>query len=294
MAVLGKLGAAYVSNPDAPLTTFSQIALYPDKNHKKYTAPWDSRFWAEGETFLIERQTNGAGDWHDITSLCVFDYLRGRVSLASGGNHADKVRGSGKRTSVVKLAELLSVSLSMTKDKVESTNFDSGLNKEFLPAHKSWTAAVKRLFDANRAAWLIYASTIDTPIMFVLFTRDGIFKDNIAGLGHLDGFTADFDVKALKEEDLTISGTGGFYYETNAETTLRTELEAGASDTTVACVDNAKFPDAGTLFIEDEQIDYTSKSGTTPACTFAGCTRGAHDTTKALHAVGESIMVSTV
>ena len=47
----------------------------------------------------------------------------------------------------------------------------------------------------------------------------------------------------------------------------------------------AQFPTSGTIFIENEQITYTGKSGNN----LTGCTRGANSTTAATHADGTNV-----
>lgn len=297
MAILGALGALYMSNPVTALTTFSTVNLLPNSTHKVWTAPYGSRFWSRYElnktlvTFLIEKEVHGTGgSWVDITSLCTFDYLNGRITLAASLNSDDLVRASGKRIPVVKLAELLSVSLTPQKDKAEVTNFDSlDMWAEFLPSTRSWVAKAKRWYDINRVAWKLYKDLTETPLMFVMFTTEGTGKENIAGSCFIDGYDPNFDVKAAADEDLSMVGTGGLIYQTNAETTLRTQLAGAGSETTVDCVDNALFASVGIITVEAEQIAYTGKTGTSPTCSFTGCTRGFHSTTKAAHTVGERI-----
>jgi hypothetical protein len=64
---------------------------------------------------------------------------------------------------------------------------------------------------------------------------------------------------------------------------LTTQLESGGSEVTVYVDDNSNFPDTGAFFVEDEEIAYTGKSGST---SFTGCTRGSNSTSKVQHTVG--------
>jgi len=66
---------------------------------------------------------------------------------------------------------------------------------------------------------------------------------------------------------------------------LATQLEAGASETTVDVDSGADFPTSGAFFVEDEEITYTGKTGNQ----FTGCTRGANGTSKVLHATGVKV-----
>jgi len=77
----------------------------------------------------------------------------------------------------------------------------------------------------------------------------------------------------------TFGGHAG-YYEKRELTTLNEGGTLSNSDTTITLTSAAQFPTSGTIFIENEQITYTGKSGNN----LTGCTRGANSTTAATHA----------
>lgn len=82
----------------------------------------------------------------------------------------------------------------------------------------------------------------------------------------------------------TFGGHAG-YYEKRELTTLNEGGTLSNSDTTITLTSAAQFPTSGTIFIENEQITYTGKSGNN----LTGCTRGANSTTAATHADGTNV-----
>jgi hypothetical protein len=64
---------------------------------------------------------------------------------------------------------------------------------------------------------------------------------------------------------------------------LTTELANAGSETTVDVASGTDFPTSGAIFVEDEEITYTGKTGNQ----FTGCTRGANGTSKVLHTVAK-------
>lgn len=74
------------------------------------------------------------------------------------------------------------------------------------------------------------------------------------------------------------------YIQTNSPMcALTTQLETSGSETTVHVDDNTAFPPKGTIFIEDEEVNYTGKGIGND--TFTGCTRGYNGTSKVQHIV---------
>ena len=71
----------------------------------------------------------------------------------------------------------------------------------------------------------------------------------------------------------------GFFSETSSVNTTVTGGTLSSSNTTVTVTSTTGFSTTGTISIEDEEITYTGKTGTT----FTGCTRGANGTTAATH-----------
>jgi hypothetical protein len=67
--------------------------------------------------------------------------------------------------------------------------------------------------------------------------------------------------------------------------TLTTALIYGGTDTEVSVSSTAGYASSGSIYIESEQITYTSKTATK----FEGCVRGAGSTVKAAHAVGTTV-----
>jgi hypothetical protein len=64
---------------------------------------------------------------------------------------------------------------------------------------------------------------------------------------------------------------------------LTTELANGGSETTVDVASGTDFPTSGAIFVEDEEITYTGKTGNQ----LTGCTRAANGTSAVLHTVAK-------
>jgi len=78
----------------------------------------------------------------------------------------------------------------------------------------------------------------------------------------------------------------GFSYVSGSSAAV-TELTAAIDDTvlTIPVVSTALFPSQGTLYIDDEQIEYTDTEDTA----FTGCTRGVNVTLPAPHSSGATV-----
>ena len=163
-ALTGAVAAVYVSDPAAPLTTFTTINLVDQGDHKSWAAAFNYRYWKTGEVFLIEKQIHGSGGWSDITSLCTFDYLRGMITLAGALNADDLVRASGKRVPARKLDEQLGYSLKPKKDKIEVTSIDSAMWKEFLQGHKEWQVTAKK-HHVQEQTWRLYTESSHSRLL---------------------------------------------------------------------------------------------------------------------------------
>jgi hypothetical protein len=72
----------------------------------------------------------------------------------------------------------------------------------------------------------------------------------------------------------------GFLQETTSADSTVASGTLSSSNTTITVVSATAFSATGTIKIEDEEITYTGKTGTT----FTGCTRGVNGTTAATHA----------
>ena len=77
------------------------------------------------------------------------------------------------------------------------------------------------------------------------------------------------------------------YFEVRERTTLNEGGTMSATDTTITLTNASVFPPSGKIIIENEQINYTGKSGND----LTGCTRGVYDTTAATHVDGSPVFV---
>jgi predicted secreted protein len=116
--------------------------------------------------------------------------------------------------SVAPIAEWTKISIKMGKDKVEVTNSDSGMSKEFLQAHKEWsysidcnlrlddTAGQKALLDSwmadDDADAIIDDLTITTKSGGIVFSGSCFVTD----------FPVDLTLKGEQKVTITLQGTG--------------------------------------------------------------------------------------
>jgi len=113
-------------------------------------------------------------------------------------------------------------------------------------------------------------------------TDNNLF-DDITGAESASG-DAEYRAMMIKNTHASLTlGSPKVWMDSNSpQTALTVELAAGGSEVSVTVSSTTGFPASGAIFVEDEEITYTS----TDATNFLGASRGANGTTKALHSVG--------
>jgi hypothetical protein len=127
--------------------------------------------------------------------------------------------------------------------------------------------------NSNEVGILYMAFSAIPDVFFEEYdTTNNIFKFEYTGLPY--AITEVFEDSNLLTQQSSL--------EFMQSTTLITALTVNGSETEVVVNSTSSFGDSGSIYIDDEQIDYTSKTATQ----FEGCTRGAGSTIKLSHTSG--------
>lgn len=121
----------------------------------------------------------------------------------------------------------------------------------------------------------IAASAISDSLFTEYDTINNIFKFEYTGLPYTI-------TEVFEDVDLLTPQTSVEFLKS---TVLTTQLIVSGTETVVSVNSTTGFAASGSIYIDTEQITYTSKTATQ----FKGCVRGAGSTTKKLHIVGDVV-----
>lgn len=193
-------------------TAFSQQAAahVTGSAYTRYQVGATYRYIDPMAAVTVEKSTNGGTNWSTVTSGYSIEYAGGIVVFDVALGASDLVRVSGKYYTPTQWGQLLNWKLDLSADMVDTTVFESGGLKEFMPGLKEISGSVEGFWaDGAQLATLVAGALV----ILVLYADYGTAKRRYEGYGYLKKDAPEAAVDDAVKEACDFSMLRAYYRE---------------------------------------------------------------------------------
>jgi hypothetical protein len=202
MAVVGKVGAVYVSDVNTAPVSFSDEACSAvDAEMKRYQIDdVDLRYWDPNTPVLVE--VNGS----PILTGFTLEHAGGFVVFENALDAEDEVTVSGKALTLIQAGGFFNWSIDADGEDADATTFKSGGWKEFKRTLKGWSGSAEAYWGDTQ-----FYDSLGQTVVVKLFIDSGPAQDCLEGFAIINGDGIENPVDGLVQETIDFTGTGPLY-----------------------------------------------------------------------------------
>ncbi len=201
MAIVGKVGAVYVSDVDTAPVIFIDEPTTGDTARKRYqVTDADFRYWPLDEPTTVK--VNNVV----VASGFALERAGGVVEFAEALEVEDEVTVSGKALTVVQAGGFFNWSVDGDGDDADATTFESQGWKEFVRTLNGWSGSAEAYWGDER-----FSDALGKIIVVKLFVDAGQSQNCLEGFALISGDGVEAPVDGLVQETVDFTGTGPLY-----------------------------------------------------------------------------------
>lgn len=201
MAIVGKVGAVYVSDVNTAPVSFIDGPCAGDVARKRYQVTNTAhRYWPLDETITVKVNTV------PVTTGFTLERAGGFVVFEDTLEVGDAVTVSGKALTLVQAGGFFNWSIDGDGEDAEATTFQSQGWKEFVRTLKGWSGSAEAYWGDRQ-----FFDSLGQIIVVKLFVDSGASQNCMEGFAVVSGDGIEAPVEGLVEEAVDFTGTGPLY-----------------------------------------------------------------------------------
>lgn len=201
MALIGKVGAVYVSDIDAAPISFTDAETTADATRKRYQViNAANRYWPLDTDIIVKK--NGT----KITSGFTLERAGGFVVFDEALTAEDEITVSGEALTLIQAGGFFNWSVDTDSEDAEATTFESGGFKEFEQVLKGWSGSAEAYWGDEK-----FFNMLGEIVVVKLFTDAGASQRCVEGFAIINGDGIESAVDQLVQESIDFTGVGPLY-----------------------------------------------------------------------------------
>lgn len=201
MAVIGKVGAVYVSDVDAAPAPFADKPTTADAERKRYQVTDPAcRYWPEDATIVVKK--NG----EPISAGFTLERAGGLVVFEAAQQAEDAIQVSGSALEMVQAGGFFIWSVDTDADDLEATTFGSQGRKEFIRGLTEWNGSAEAYWGDQK-----FFSGLGEVVAVRLFVDAGVSQRCLEGFALVNSVGIEANVDELVSESIEFTGVGPLY-----------------------------------------------------------------------------------
>lgn len=201
MAIVGKVGAVYVSDIDTAHAAFADKPTTADSGRKRYqiTDPL-YRYWPPDEVITVKKNDT------TITTGFTLERAGGVVAFDTPLEETDVVTVSGKSLSLIQAGGFFNWSVDGDAEDADATTFESQGWKENVRVLNGWSGSAEAYWGDDR-----FSKSLGLIIVVKLFVDAGPSQSCLEGFALIKGDSIEAPVDGLVQETVDFTGVGPLY-----------------------------------------------------------------------------------
>lgn len=201
MALIGKVGAVYVSDIDTAPISFTDAETTADIARKRYqVVNPEYRYWPPDEPITVKK--NGAV----ITSGFTLERAGGFVVFDEALTAEDEVTVSGESLTLIQAGGFFNWNVDTDSEDADATTFESEGWKEFQQVLKGWSGSAEAYWGDEK-----FFNMLGEIVVVKLFVDAGASQRCLEGFAIINGDGIESAVDQLVQESIDFTGVGPLY-----------------------------------------------------------------------------------
>lgn len=208
-AISGKIAAFYKQSGTA--TAMTDEACTDSGDHKNYYITSATKRYIDPDTtVVVEKQTDGEGEFATVSSGYTIQYLGGYVVFDEANGADDVIQVTGKYLPTTQLVGAFNWSLSVEVDMHEVTDFADSGHKNYIAGNKGWTGECEMYWIADTETGVAsneLSSDLGDRLVCVFYVDD-TNDYRYEGFGRITNINPSASVGDIISQSISIQGTG--------------------------------------------------------------------------------------
>lgn len=201
MAIVGMVGAVYVSDINAAPVAFTDKPTTKDATRKRYQVTDPAfRYWPLDQPITVKKNETA------ITTGFILERAGGFVVFEEALDIGDAVTVSGKALTVVQAGGFFNWSIDTDSENAEATTFQSQGWKEFQQVLAGWSGSAEAYWGDTR-----FFDSLGEIVVVKLFVDAGPSQSRLEGFALISGNGIEGPVDGLVNETVDFTGVGPLY-----------------------------------------------------------------------------------
>jgi hypothetical protein len=201
MAIVGKVGAVYVSDIDTAPTAFTDRPTSADTERKRYQVTDPAfRYWPPDEAITVKKNDT------TITAGFILERAGGVVAFNAALEETDVVTVSGKSLSLIQAGGFFNWSIDGDSEDADATTFESQGWKENVRVLNGWSGSAEAYWGDDR-----FSRSLGLIVVVKMFVDAGPSQACLEGFALIKGDSIEAPVDGLVQETVDFTGVGPLY-----------------------------------------------------------------------------------
>jgi len=201
LAIVGMVGAVYVSDVNTAPVSFVDEATTPDAEHKRYQINNEAyRYWPLDTEIVVKV------DGVPVSSGFTLERAGGYVVFDTARDPLEAVTVSGEALTLIQAGGFFNWSVDGDGEDAEATTFQSQGWKEFVRTLKGWSGSAEAYWGDRQ-----FFDSLGQTIVVKLFVDSGPSQSCLEGFAVVNGDGIEGPVDGLVQETIDFTGTGPLY-----------------------------------------------------------------------------------